>query len=624
MCGISGYYSPQEFFREEDLRKMVQIQQHRGPDAQGHFHEGSVGLGHNRLSILDLSSAANQPMHSHDGRYVLVYNGEIYNYREIASELRLKFNSSFKTSSDTEVVLESYIQYGEKCLEKFNGMFALAIYDREEKSLFLARDRVGIKPLYYYWDGKNFAFASELKALKALPSIPHDLNNNAIYKFLHLGFIPAPMSIYKSIRKMESGTWFRIQENQMEEKTYWSVFEKITPRIVEDEKEAIVRLSDLIMSSVQYQIKSDVPFGIFLSGGIDSSLISSCAVSLAGVKINTFSIGFEEDRYNESAYAKSVASYLGANHTEFVISYKEATALIDEMMDTYSEPFGDSSAIPCMLVSQLARQKVTVTLSGEGGDELFMGYGAYPWARRLNHPLVKLGHRQIKNLLEYFPWKFERHGKYFDRRFPNMLYSHILSQEQYIFSMGELDGFLTPTFKNSPGALNTDSLINFDIRVKNLSRRLGPEERQAIFDLQFYLQYDLLTKVDRASMHYSLETRVPFLDHRLIEYSLNLSPKLKIRNNISKYVLKEILYQYVPKTFFNRPKQGFAIPLENWLKKELYFLIEEDLSKEKIEKYNIVKFSEIERIKKEFIDGKNYLYNRIWHLIVLHRWLSMN
>ncbi|MFL5763463.1 MAG: asparagine synthase (glutamine-hydrolyzing) [Bacteroidia bacterium] len=623
MCGIAGYYSPERVFSETDLHAMTNAVAQRGPDAEGFFSDELIGFGHRRLSIIDLSEDANQPMHSSCGRYVIVYNGEVYNFMEIAAELRQKFKTDFKTSSDTEVILEAYACYGPDFVTKLNGMFALAIYDKVKKELFLCRDRVGIKPLYYFWDGKNFAFGSEIKALTPLSLIPKKLDRNGIYQFLHLGFIPAPNSIYESIKKLGAGSWLVVSENKLQQHAYWKINQQIKHRVISNEKEAIVKLSDLLMSSVQYQIKSDVPFGVFLSGGIDSSLLTANAVNLSGVKVNTFSIGFQENKYNESTYAKAVANHLGTNHHEFIVSYRDAINLIDTIFDAYSEPFADPSAIPTMLVSKLARQHVTVALSGEGGDELFLGYGSYQWARRLGNPAVHALRRPIGGLLAR-SGKFERHSKYFDYPNRQALYSHILSQELYHFSLPEIAAITTPAFINAPDTTNMEAFNSFGIEIEHLRRNLQPIEKQAIFDLHFYLQGDLLTKMDRASMHFSLEARVPYLDHRIIEFSMNLAPELKYRDGTTKYLLKEILYQYVPKKFFERPKQGFAIPLEEWLKKELRFLIDEFLSKEMIEKYGIVDPAYVEKMKSDFLGGKSYYYMRIWLLIVLHKWLSKN
>lgn len=622
MCGISGFFSSTNKFSKTDLVNMTNSLAHRGPDAHGYFIDEQVGLGHRRLSIIDLSETANQPMYSANNRFTMVYNGEVYNYQEIATELKQTFNTNFKTTSDSEVILEAYAKYGTNAVSKFNGMFAFAIYDKHKKELFVCRDRIGIKPLYYFWDGENFAFASELNALLQCSTIPKEINKNAVHHFLHLGFIPAPLSIYNSIKKLESGTWLTISKNNFKTYKYWTINTHISNVLITNENEAIQDLSDLIKSSIHYQIKSDVPFGVFLSGGIDSSLVAANAVNASKTKVNTFSIGFEENKYNESVYAKAIAGYLGTNHHEFIVSFKDAIDLIDTAMDAYSEPFADSSSFPTMLVSKLAKQHVSMALSGDGGDELFLGYGSYQWAKRLNHPIIKNLRNTISKLLSISNSRYERHANHFKIENENLQYSHILSQEQNCFSLNELESLFTKEFIELSGNSNLALLTNFGVEINRLNRSLNAMEKQAIFDLNFYLQDDLLTKLDRASMHYSLETRVPYLDHRIIEFALNLSPDLKYKNGTTKYLLKEILYQYVPKKFFNRPKQGFAIPLQKWLKNELRFLIDENLSKEVIEKYGFVNFEYVEELKKEFFNGKDYYYNRIWLLIVLHKWLQ--
>lgn len=618
MCGISGYYSPDKLFAQPDLEAMNAALVHRGPDAGGYFSDELTGFAHRRLSILDLSPAGNQPMYSHNKRYVIIYNGEVYNYKEIANELNSQPGVkplALHSSSDTEVILEAFSFWGPSFVHKLNGMFAIAIYDTHEKELFLFRDRVGIKPLYYFWDGTNFAFASELNALCKINRIPMELNRSSINYFLHLGFIPAPMTIYSSVKKMKSGTWMKVSLKGLEENKYWSLQNFISADVIENEKKALVILSDLIKSSVQYQLKSDVPFGIFLSGGIDSSLITAEAVNLSSVKVNTFSIGFEENKFDESRFAKSIASYLGTNHNEFIVSYRDAIELIDSVFEAYGEPFADSSAIPTLLVSKLAKQHVTVTLSGEGSDELFMGYGAYKWAERLDNPFIRTFRRPIGKILNaQRSNRMKRASTLFSYSPENNLQSHILSQEQYLFSESEILELIT----------GVPAKMEFDIDYASGKRKLNAPEKQALFDINYYLEYDLLTKVDRASMHYSLETRVPYLDHRIIEFAANLSYNLKIRDGVSKYIIREILYQYVPEKFFDRPKQGFAIPLETWLQNELKFLVEENLSEKTITSFGIVKYKKVKELVREFENGKKYLFNRLWVLIVLHKWLKKN
>jgi asparagine synthase (glutamine-hydrolysing) len=381
------------------------------------------------------------------------------------------------------------------------------------------------------------------------------------------------------------------------------------------------------MSSVQYQLRSDVPFGVFLSGGIDSSLVTAQAVQLSGIKINTFSIGFEENKYNESAFARAVAKHLHTQHHEFIVSYKDAIQLIGDGFESYDEPNADSSIIPTMLVSKLAREHVTVSLSGEGGDELFFGYGTYQWARRLSTPVYSYLGNSTAKVLTHFSSKYQRISKMLDTSASLNKRSHIFSQEQYYFTHKEIDQLAEPEFIEA-GFLAAIEDFEKITNIQDLSgkkkRNLSAMEKQALFDLQYYLPDDLLTKVDRASMRYSLETRVPFLDHRIIEFAINLSSELKYHKKIPKYILKQILYKYVPEELFNRPKQGFSIPLAKWLRNELNYLISEHLNKENIDRTGFVKSSYVQKLVKDFLAGNDYLFMRVWLLITLHKWAKDN
>ncbi len=618
---------------------MTDALRHRGPDAEGFYSDEICGLGHRRLSIIDLSDRANQPMYSSDGRFVIIYNGEVYNFTEIGAQLKSrpamgKNPIQFKTNSDTEVIVEAFAAYGIDFVHQLNGMFAIAIYDTQKKELYLFRDRLGIKPFFYYWDGKNFAFASELKSLRLLKQLTFEINQQAVKEFLHLGYIPAPATIYNKFHKLEAGTWMKISAEGMSKHLYWAPQNKLSNTLITDKQQALVKLSDLIISSVQYQLKSDVPFGVFLSGGIDSSLITAQAVGLSSLKVKTFSIGFEENSHSESEYAKAVARYLNTEHHEFIVSYKDAINLIETVLDIYDEPLGDSSMIPTTMVSKLAKEYVSVTLSGEGGDELFFGYGSHLWAKRLSNPLLNGSRRLIaKTFSKLSNSRYRRIGKLLDYGPETDRKCHIFSQEQYFFTEDEIDELLTnPTEERIAFSLKSDYRLflraqenmPFTDDPKVGERRLNAMEQQALFDLNNYLQDDLLTKVDRASMHYSLETRVPYLDHRLVEMALNIHPSLKYKNGISKYILKEILYQYIPRQLFDRPKQGFSIPLNKWLRKELSYLIEEYLSESCIRKHNIVDYEQVKKLILDFRNGMDYLYNRLWLLIVLHRWFQMN
>jgi len=605
-------------------------QNHRGPDSHGVFFEKNIGLGHNRLSIIDLSERGAQPMHSSLNRYVIVYNGEVYNYAEVAAELKFTFdqNFHFKSATDTEVILEAFASYGVEAVNQLNGMFAFAIYDKQEEELYVFRDRLGIKPLYYYWDGQKFAFASEIQALKKINKLDLQVNYNVIPQYLNLGYIPSPFSIYENCYKLEGGYYLRIGKNSFEKKQYWGPVHAFKNKTLGDEKQATVLISDLLSSSVQYQLKSDVPYGVFLSGGIDSSLVTANAVKTAGTKINTFSIGFEDQKYNEAVHARKIADYLGTNHHEFTVTCKDAIEALDDYMEAYGEPFADSSGIPTLLVSRLARKYVTVALSGEGGDELFHGYGSYKWSARLDNPLIYYSRHLISTLLKNSKSsRNKRAADMFDFKNKSTIRSHIFSQEQYFFSEKEIDKHLQKKYI-SPVLLNellkyTDVGFNTLLKDYESKRLLFPQEKQAMYDLHFYLPDNLLVKVDRASMHHSLETRVPYLDHRLVEQAINIDHKFK-NTPTSKYLLKEILYQYIPKSYFDRPKQGFSIPLKYWLHNEMQFLVEDYLNEAIVAKVDVVKHEYVKELLARYKNGEDHLFQRLWLLINLHRWFAKN
>ena len=630
MCGISGFYAVNNFFSENDLRKMTGVLSHRGPDAEGIFIENKCGLGFRRLSILDVSDKANQPMISLNKRYVINYNGEIYNYKELKALLDETTIRNLKTTSDTEIILELFSRYGKKFVTYLNGMFAIAIYDRETEELFFFRDRSGIKPLYYYWDGTNFAFASEIKALLQLSQVTKKINADAIRAYLHLGYIPAPLTAYDSIFKIQSGSLIRVTGEGITSEKYWSIEDKLHNDLMTDEHAALDELERLMKSSVEIEQRSDVPLGIFLSGGTDSSLITALAAGASNRKIKTFSIGFQEDAYDESTHARAVADYCHTDHHEFIVSYKDAIPLAQQIPFIYDEPYADSSAIPTLLVSKLAREYVTVALSGDGADELFHGYGFYTWAKRLSNPLWRYSRVPVSKLLSIMSERYKRGANLFAYKNKDHIKSHIFSQEQYFFSETELDLLLNPDFSNNIDK-NTFHLFNENYQnylfdgyniTKRKNRKINAIEEQALFDIRYYLQDDLLTKIDRASMHHSLEVRVPYLDYRVVEFALNLSPNLKIRNGIQKYLLKKILFRHIPESFFKRPKHGFSIPLTSWLKNELNYLIEENLSEQVVNEAGIVRYPIVKKYIHDFFNGRYYYNSRIWSLIVLHLWMK--
>lgn len=612
MCGIAGYYLP-EGANEAELGKMAKALAHRGPDAEGVFVHRGFGLAHRRLSILDLSHAADQPMVSACGRYRMAYNGEVYNFRELKAELGIGTH----TTSDTEVILEAFVLLGPQMVSRLNGMFAIAILDTVEDRLYLFRDRLGIKPLYVYQSQGKLAFASELKAITALEDrLPLTVNHAALPYFLHLGYVPGPMSIYAEVSKFPTGHWAVYDGKTLTAQCYWTPEAQVTKDVWTDEPSAKVELDRLLTASVRRRLISDVPFGTFLSGGIDSSLVTALAQNVSDRPIKTFSIGFENAKHNESHHAEKVAAHLETDHHAYTVTEKDALALVPELLGQYDEPFADSSAIPTMLVSKLARQHVTMTLSGDGGDELFMGYGAYVWAERLENPVLQALRSPASIALSMGNDRFRRVAKLLRPFAQGTEASHIFSQEQNLFSTSEIAELMVDDAGNY-GLIAEESAA-----IAHLKRNLTKAEGQALFDLGLYLKDDLLVKVDRATMRYGLETRVPLLDHTVVEFVLNLSPALKMHNGTAKYLLKEVLYDYVPRQMFARPKWGFSIPLSDWLLGDLAFLIDENLSETNVKAAGLVRWPVVKGLVARFRNGHHHLYNRLWLLILLHQWFA--
>ncbi len=615
MCGIFGYISAIFPTTDNELLNSINTLSHRGPDAVGIklFEGGHVGFGHRRLSILDLSESANQPMMSGDGRYCLIYNGEFYNYKEVREDLSLNHGVQFKTNGDSEVLLEGFSVWGVDLISRVNGMFAFAIYDSQEKEVWMFRDRMGIKPIFYQiLDDSSLVFGSELKSLTNFRVFNKDLDYESISNFLHLGYIPAPRTVWRDVKKFAQGSYLRMKLGDKPSFfSYWSLQDKLTPNVEVDESNAKSELSKLIESAVELRLVSDVPVGTFLSGGIDSSLVTAFASKLKPDPILTFTIGFRESKYDESKYARKVAEYLKTDHTEYILSESEAQSMLLDIVEVYDEPFADSSAIPTMLVSKLARAKVKVILTGDGGDEQFLGYGSYHWAKRLSQPGVFHSRFIISQLLRLGGMRYKRAAEVFQVPQRSNFHDHIFSQEQYFFS----DPELTQLTKRKAST-------HFDFPI--LSRQLNAADSQAFFDLKYYLPDDLLVKVDRASMRYGLECRVPLLDYRIVEYSVNLSQSLKWRAGTSKYLLKSILYDMIPKSYFERSKWGFAIPLDKWLLSDFGYLIDNLCISSPIYDHGIVERSEVLKVVGRYKNGASYLYNRIWALIVLHLWAQKN
>jgi asparagine synthase (glutamine-hydrolysing) len=610
MCGIAGIISKNP--SRQEIKLMTDLLAHRGPDAEGFFVNETVALGHRRLSIIDLDSRSNQPFVSKDGRYVMVYNGEIYNFKKTARELT-DAGISLRTSSDTEVIIEAFAMWGVGFAQKLNGMFAFAIYDTVEAKLYLFRDRVGKKPLYYYLKDDLFLFASELKSIINHPYVAKNISidQSTISTFLQLGYIPQPKTFYQGIKKFPSGHYGILSKKlKLSVLPFWQLPHYIATRRSLNEDSAFQRLKELVDDSVQSRLVADVPVGIFLSGGIDSSLVA--AVASKSARLKSFSIGFKEANFDESAYAEKVARHVGTDHVAYMLSEHEAVEMVDKYLNHFDEPFADTSSIPTMLVSKLARKDVTVALTGDGGDELFLGYGAYRWANRLGSPFWSLLRPIVKESLQLLPSsRFKRVSHLFDKVALEKRRYHIFSQEQYLFSETEL--------RNSVFS-NANTYLDWEYDDFRYLSILSEAERQALFDFQLYLRDDLLVKVDRSSMYYGLECRSPLLDHRLVEFSVNLPEKLKKNNGVTKYLMKKMLFELVPQKYFDRPKWGFGIPLSQWMKNELSYLMD-FLSEEQLYKTKVFNPEFVKNLITRFRDGDDYLYNRLWALIIVQKFL---
>lgn len=559
MCGICGFVSKQNITLDQ-LKAMNDTMVHRGPNDSGEeifpMKEGyQIGLAQRRLSIMDLSPKGHQPMHSPDGRVSVVFNGEIYNFKELKKELK---DYPFQSSCDTEMIVAAYLKWGIDCIQKFNGMFAICLYDRETEDIYLVRDRIGKKPLYYEVDGTNLVFASELKPIMTRYGFQRKIRKEVLSRFLFQQYINAPESIFEHTYKLEPGSILQFRYGLIKTWKYWDikqVYHKMQENPVTNYHQAKEELKALLKKSVAARMIADVPLGAFLSGGYDSSLMTAIAQEEANEPVKTFSIGFKEERYNEAGYAREVADYLGTDHTELYIDEKEMFDLVESIPAYYDEPFADSSQIPTMLVSQLAREKVTVALSGDGGDEFFCGYNIYENVRQAQQ-LDFLGGIT--------------HG------FCSLPGCKQLGLEQKLpFRVRVIAGNRNKEAKTQFGASNYIICANQMVLGEGLSCHFPIESsyqvsnwqiRRMLLDMDTYLPGDILCKVDRASMKYSLEARCPILDQEVMEYSFRMDHSLKYEKGNKKRILKDIACDYIPKELLDRPKVGFGVPLDQWLR----------------------------------------------------------
>lgn len=623
MCGIAGFCNFQGD-RQKNIEKMKERMVHRGPDGEGSFfsEDGQVTLGHRRLSIVDLSETGRQPMVSHSGRYVISYNGEIYNYKKIAEKLLSeKKVEGFKGTSDTEVLLEAFEAYGVKeAIALCKGMFAIALYDRKENLLYLLRDRIGEKPLYYGQVGESFVFASDVGCIAVMDGFNNPINKKVLDLYFVHGYIPAPYSIYENIFKLEPGRIARIRLpfhslQDVEISSYWSVKE-IAKKGQEDlfkgsAKEASEELERLLKESISEQMRADVPVGAFLSAGIDSATIVALMQSLNRGKVRSFTIGMEEEGYNEAVYAKEIAKHLGTEHTELYITEADAKAVIPKLPAMFGEPFADSSQIPTYLVSRMTREHVTVSLSGDGGDELFCGYTSYASVERI--------------------WNKMKGVPYFIRKPCSELALHSPLVKKPVFRIkGKLLGAKGPSDLYIC-SYETDPLTrricltegNTDYKYSEYEPGFLQETNHNIMlmDMLMYHPDDILCKVDRTAMAVSLETRVPMLDRDVVEFAFRLPIEYKRENGTGKKVLREVLYRYVPRQMMERPKKGFSIPIEKWLRQpELKDWAESLIDRKTLERQGILNPDVVWKIWSDFRD-KGQWRIQIWYILMFQSWL---
>lgn len=646
MCGIVGFIDSMTQSSNETLMatagRMASAIAHRGPDHQEVWSDQSQGisLGHRRLSIIDLSPEGHQPMHSHCGRYVIVFNGEIYNFRAICTELEGS-GFKFRGHSDTEVMLAAISEWGiEKSLEQFNGMFAFALWDRKENRLFLARDRFGEKPLYYGWVGKSFVFGSELKALVAHPGFRGQVDRGSLALFMQYNNVPAPYSIYEGIFKLPPACLLQVEPKlpqvKLDPKPFWSaqaaVEEGIRNPFATSEKDVLAELEKLLKESTQLRMIADVPLGTFLSGGVDSSLITALMQNQSTSPIKTFTIGFDDSAYDEAEHAKAVARHLGTSHTELYVTPQDAMNVIPALPVMYDEPFGDSSQIPTFLVSKLARQYVTVSLSGDGGDELFGGYNRYLAGAAIWNKVswLPLGVRRLigSGITGLSPRTWDGVFEGFKRVLPRGTVPVMAGYKMHK---------LADAMKASGSEQMYQKLASFwehpeeVVRDANCPRTIVTDakrwmktgsfiEKMMFLDAVTYMPNDILTKVDRAAMAVSLESRIPLLDHRIFEFAWKMPMEMKIRNGVGKWALRQILYKYVPPKLIERPKVGFGLPLDRWMRGPLREWCESLLNERSLEQGGFFNAKPIRDMWLEHLSGKRDWQYHLWNVLMFQAW----
>lgn len=630
MCGITGYIDFNKQSSKEILENMTNTLRHRGPDGSGveliSEESFQLGLGHRRLSIIDLSENAKQPMLF--GQLIIAFNGEIYNYKEVQSELE-KLGHTFKSSSDTEMILHAYAEWGVSCLGRFIGMFAFVIYDKSKQEVFCARDRTGVKPFFYYWNDDLFLFASELKSFHEHPEFQKEINLDAVAAFMQYGNVPTPHCIFNHCLKLKPGHFLKIDltTKSIETTCYWNVYDSYNKsKVILPFEAAKQKTESILQSAFEYRMVSDVPVGVFLSGGYDSACVTALLQKDRTEKLKTYTIGVPDIGLNEAPYAKDVAKHLGTDHHEFTCTQKEAIDLIDDLPYYYDEPFADSSAIPTTLVSKMARKEVTVALSADGGDEIFAGYNRYDYLIRYGKKLNKIpgfARKSISGLMNVVPSKnipvlknkYNFHNRY--EKLKGILKDP--SPEKIMLSLSQqyTDEQIKEVVKHTPRLLDTAYVSN-ELKKDVYS----PLAYMMAIDYQTYLVDDIMQKVDRATMSVSLEGREPFLDHRIIEWAATLPDEYKYYNGSKKYILKEIVHQYIPQSMMDRPKMGFAIPIAEWLNDDLKERVDSFINEKTICEQGIFNWENVLKLKNDFYSGKKEYDYKLWYLLMFQMWYS--
>jgi len=628
MCGIAGFIDFKKRSTRANLIAMTDTMEHRGPDGSDYqlmeLPEAIIGLGHRRLSIIDLSEHGTQPM-QHDNLWI-TFNGEIYNFQEIKDEL-IGLGHSFSGKSDTEMILHAYQQWGIECVDRFIGMFAIVIADLSKKEVFMLRDRAGVKPLFVYWQNDLLMFASELKAFHQHPNFTKEINKDAVSAFMQYGNVPTPHCIFNHCFKIKPGHYHKIelQSRKTEAKQYWNVYDAYNaPKSVVDYPTAKSEVQSLLKSAFNYRMVADVPVGVFLSGGFDSSCVTAILQSERTEKLKTFTIGVPDIGLNEAPYAKEIAQHLGTDHHEFECTEREVFEHIYDLPFYYDEPFADSSAIPTTLVSKMARKHVTVALSADGGDEIFAGYNRYDYLIRYGKKLNRIpgfirhtmaGTMNVipSNRIPVLRGKYNFHNRY--EKLKQVLKNPSNREIMLSLSQQFTDKQMRKLMTFDPNQLET--MYMSDELDMELNSALG---YMMAIDFETYLLDDIMQKVDRATMTASLEGREPMLDHRIIEYVATLPDSYKYHQGVKKRLLRDIVYDYIPEKMMDRPKMGFAIPIADWLLKDLRDLVHDHINEKNIREQGLFEWSEMQKILDAFYNGKKEYDTKLWYILMFQMW----